>query len=93
MLTIDADPSGSTVSSWDDGGITPFWWFDPGLEEEVSTEPLEDFGAILTIRAGCFESWAVGLRLEVCFTISLRLLAIALSFSPLSIQSGLGPKP
>ena len=54
-------------------------------------EPFEDLRAILMIGLRCFESWVVVLRLEVCFTISLRLFATALSFSPLFIQWGFVP--
>lgn len=64
-----------------------------GLEEEPSTELelLDDFGANLIAR---FEDRVVaGFCREVCFTICLMPFAIALCFSPRSIQSGLGPKP
>lgn len=62
------------------------------MEEDLSSESLEDFGAIVMV-ALCFEDWVAALRLDVYFTISLRELATSFSFSPLSIQSGLGPNP
>jgi len=69
------------------------WGLGPIPEEEFSTEALADLGAILMMGSHCFEGLFVALRLEVCFTICLRLSTTALSSSPLSIQSGFRPKP
>jgi hypothetical protein len=56
-------------------------------------ELFEGFGASLMTVSRGFANWVIALRLEVCFTISLRLFATAFPFSTLFIQSGFEPKP
>lgn len=95
MLTFDPFSSTLTPCSrdWSDGGVTSCWLFDSGPEEAFFMEPFENLGAIGMIESRNFGNLVVPFLLEVCFTISLRLLATALPFSPSFIQSGFGPKP
>lgn len=74
-----------------DDDATLFWAVGPESDEEFPTLPFDDFGAILMAGLRCLEGWVIFLRLELCFTISLKPLMTARSFSPSFIQSGFGP--
>jgi hypothetical protein len=89
MLTVELPVSPKILTpsrDWFEGGIKLCWPFDSGLEEAHFAESLKDLGAIGIIESCCFGYFADTFSLEVCFTISLRLLATALSFSLSFIQ-------